>query len=389
VFLRFKKPQNDPDKVYVGPQARRDPCAAMSWGEAMRVLVTGGAGYVGTRLANALTRAGHHVRVLDALFYGSYGLQPDVELRRGDICMRSDAARAMSGIEVVFHLAEVSNDSVGDRNIDMIRLVNIEGTRVLLDEARKRRVRRFIFGSSMSVLGLSNEVSSDREMKPGSSTSYSQSKYFAEQLVIDANQAEFETAVIRQAPVCGPSPRQRFDTGVNAMVGRAYCDGIVAVSESHRVTSHLAMDDAIRIYLDLLDLRGELIAGEVFDAGWEPQTNLELAMQIRKWVPTRTGDFPVIEVRSSDPDACPVAVAGDPTKLENVLGIRRRHDVRKMVEQLVQLMEIGFLGRYDRDIYHHARSHSVRGGRTVSQSPSRTRGFGFLQRAYGSLTPSN
>ena len=71
----------------------------------MRVLVTGGAGYVGTRLSNALVRVGHSVRVVDALLHGSQGLHPDIELRRGDLRDRSDAARALTGVDVVFHLA--------------------------------------------------------------------------------------------------------------------------------------------------------------------------------------------------------------------------------------------------------------------------------------------
>ncbi len=312
----------------------------------MRVLVTGGAGYVGTRLANALSRAGHNVRVLDALLFGNCGLRPDIELRRGDICLRSDAARAMSGIDAVYHLAAVGAAASDERNEGIARYVNVEGTRTLLREAQHARVNRFIFAST-------TRATRNQEATQQLQDIYAQTKLEAEELVLEANRPGFATVVIRKALICGPSPRQRFDLGVNALVGSAFCDSTMLVPSDAQRQPHLTMSDAVRLYLTLLDVRSDLVAGEVFDAGWEDQTLLELAPMIGEWVSTSSGRRPVLEIGEQTASTRDIQV--DPSKLERVLGFRPQYTVRDMVSQLAQLMELGFLDRYDRDIYHNDR----------------------------------
>ncbi len=321
----------------------------------MRLLITGGAGYVGTRLANTLCRGGHHVRVLDALLYGSQGLRPEIELRRGDLCMRSDASRALEGVDIVFHLATVEGESGRTRDS---RSLNIEGTRTLLREARRRRVRRFVFASS-----LDSAMNGKRE---------------AEHLVLEQNQPEFETVVVRKAAICGPSPRQRFDLGANAMVGSAYWDGRIVIPEDAPAITHLTMTDAIRLYLTLLESRGEAIAGQSFDAGFEPITPRELAERVCEQVPTPNGVPAAIEIHEGSNLAR--ASCCDSRALEQRTGFRPEACLREMVDQLVQLMELGFLGRYDRDIYHNERARVVK--------PEAGRGFAFLQRAARAFPPS-
>ncbi len=301
----------------------------------MQILVTGGAGYIGTRLSNSLVRAGHRVRVLDVLLYGGQGLRPEVDLRRGDLRMRSDVTRALEGVDVVFHLATLSHQGTGDDTSPAAkRSLNLEATHNILREAKRRRVRRFIHGAAIDAL---------EENEPD-----------VEHLVIEANRPGFETTAVRMASVCGASPRQRFDLGANAMAGSAWFDGRIEITADDAPIAHLTITDAVRLYLTLLEARGPDIAGVVFEAGYETMTSRELAEQIRERLPTPNGVPAAIEITGSG-ETPEGGVAFDPSRLENSLGFVPEATVREMVDQLVQLMELGFLDRYDRDIYHNQR----------------------------------
>lgn len=298
----------------------------------MRVLVTGGAGYVGTRLSNALVRGGHRVRVLDALLYGSQGLRAEIDLRRGDLRQRSDAGRALEGVDVVFHLAALSQRTPAEGSVETPpRARDVEATHRLLREAQRKGVRRFVYGAAVDGHGLFEEE--------------------ILRVVLDANRDEFETVALRKASVCGPSPRQRFDLGANAMAGSAWFDGRIVVPADDQPIAHLTMSDAVDLYLALLEARSEEIAGQQFEAGYEAMTSRELAELIRERVPTPNGVPAAIEVEAAD---APEPLRGrsyDPSCIERALGFRPRATVCEMIDQLVQLMELGFLDRYDRDIY--------------------------------------
>ncbi len=292
----------------------------------MRILVTGGAGYVGTRLSNALVRAGHPVRVLDALLYGSQGVRPEIDLRRGDLRSRSDLARALEGVDVVFHLASSTGVL---REASATPAAEIES---VLSEAQRRNVRRFIYGSALDPSGRHDRA--------------------VEQCVVEANSAAFEATCVRMASVCGPSPRQRFDLGANAMAGSAWFDGRIEIPADDVTVAHLTMTDAVRLYLTLLEARGPDIGGRIFEAGYEAMNSRELAELIRDRVPTPNGVPAAIEV-SLEAGRFQAASRFDAAPLEAILGFRPQASVREMVDQLVQLIELGFLDRYDRDIYHN------------------------------------
>jgi len=311
----------------------------------MRVLVTGGAGYVGTRLSNALVRVGHSVRVVDALLHGSQGLHPDIELRRGDLRDRSDAARALTGVDVVFHLA--SNASRTTEGAPTPRAVDLGA---FLHEARKRRVRRLVYASPLE----SQDASEARVAR----------------CLVEENAPGFETTVVRMAPICGPSPRQRFDLGANAMAGSAWFEGRIELTNGETNRPHLAMSDAIRLFMKLLEAPAANIAGRTFDAGYECMTPRELAELVRGCVPTPNGVPATIEIAATD---APRAVGFDPLALEAALDFRPESSVREMVDQLALLLEQGFLDRDGRGLQHEERA------RPIVTEPSR--GWRLIRRA--------
>jgi nucleoside-diphosphate-sugar epimerase len=317
----------------------------------MRILVTGGAGYVGTRLSNALYAAGHDVRVLDNLIYGDRGLRPGIELWRGDVTDPGAVRDAVAGIQAVFHLAAISNDPTGELDAGWTRRVNVGGTEILLRESARAGVSRFVFASSSSVLGIQAEEDVTEETRPAPITAYSKSKLEAEGLVCAANRSGLATVAVRPATICGPSPRQRFDLAVNALTGSAFFDQRIVVYGGEQRRPNLAISDMLRLYALLLEAPAERVAGQVFHAGWENLSLLQMAERVRALVPTRAGKPPALEVRRESRDPRDYHISS--RKLERVLGFTPRFGIEAMVRELVQVLELGFLGHYRSAPYHN------------------------------------
>ncbi len=186
----------------------------------MNILVTGGAGYLGSVLIPKLLARGHRVRVLDVGYFGVghlRALRPPVELVREDIRrvgLDADFRRQLlEGCEGIVHLAAVSNDPSAELNPALTEEINFQATRVLAEEARQRGIR-FIFSSSCSVYGEApGEI--DEEGKVNPLTVYAISKIKAEKALLELSTTSWSPVILRNGTLFGYSPRMRFDLVVN------------------------------------------------------------------------------------------------------------------------------------------------------------------------------
>ncbi|MEM2045742.1 MAG: NAD-dependent epimerase/dehydratase [Candidatus Bathyarchaeia archaeon] len=186
----------------------------------MNVLVTGGAGYLGSVLVPKLLARGHRVRILDIGYFGVGHLRllrPPVELIREDIRrIISDKAflnETLGGVDCIIHLAAISNDPSAELNPEMTEEVNFYATRVLAEAARKRGIR-FLFSSSCSVYGKAEgEVDEDSPVNP--LTVYAVSKVKAEEALKELADEAWKPVILRNGTLFGYSPRMRFDLVVN------------------------------------------------------------------------------------------------------------------------------------------------------------------------------
>jgi nucleoside-diphosphate-sugar epimerase len=186
----------------------------------VKVLVTGGAGYLGSVLVPKLLARGHLVRVLDVGYFGVGHLrmyQSPVELLREDIrrlCTDvSFADEVLEGCECVIHLAAISNDPSADLNPDLTYEVNMKATQVLGVRAKERGLK-FLFSSSCSVYGEADgEIDEDGALNP--LTVYARSKVDAEQMLADLADESWRPVILRNGTLFGYSPRMRFDLVAN------------------------------------------------------------------------------------------------------------------------------------------------------------------------------
>jgi len=244
-----------------------------------KVLVTGGAGYKGCVLVPKLLDAGYNVVVYDLMLFGSGGLpkHPNLTVVQGDIRDTAAYSAAVKGVEGVIHMACISNDPSFELDENLSRTINFDCFEPLVVASKKAGVKRFIYVSSSSVYGVSDapEVTEEHPLVP--LTLYNKYKGLCEPLLFKHQSPEFVCVTIRPATVCGYSPRMRFDLTINILTNHAVNRGIITVFGGTQKRPNIHVDDVTELYVKLLEYPDKLIAGEIFNAGYENFTVAQLA----------------------------------------------------------------------------------------------------------------
>ncbi len=259
----------------------------------MSVLVTGGCGYVGTKLTEAvLARTAHDVTVLDVQWFGNH-LRPDPRLTVLATDVRAIDTVELSRFDTIFHLANIANDPSVDLNPYASWAVNVLATMRLADRAARAGVRQFVFASSGSVYGVKSEARVTEEMDLLPISEYNKTKMVAERVIMSYS-GSMTTTIIRPATVCGLSPRMRLDLTVNLLTMQALTRGEMTVFGGNQVRPNIHIDDLVDVYLFVFDRR---LAG-VFNAGFENLSVLEIAHRITGLVPAKVTVRPSNDPRS-------------------------------------------------------------------------------------------
>jgi len=305
------------------------------------ILVTGGAGYVGSALVPKLLGRGHRVTVLDLYLYGDDALgavreNPGLREVRGDLRDPDTVADALRGCDAVIHLACISNDPSYDLNPDLGKSINYDAFRPLVRASKEAGVKRFIYASSSSVYGIKAEpeVTEDLTLEP--LTDYSKYKALCEQELEEEREPGFVTCTIRPSTVCGYAPRQRLDVIVNILTNHAVNRGRIRVFGGTQKRPNIHIDDMADLYLFLLDQPDEKIDGKIFNAGYENHTLMELAEIVRKVV----GEDLPIDIEPTD-DLRSYHVSSQ--KMRSELGFEPLYTIEDAVRGLVTAFKEGKL----------------------------------------------
>jgi nucleoside-diphosphate-sugar epimerase len=237
-----------------------------------RIMVTGGAGYVGSNLVPKLLDAGYEVSVLDLYIYGDVfaGQNGNSKLRqtKGDLRDPGDVQKALVGCDAVIHLACISNDPSFDLNPDLGKSINFDCFRPLVKAAKDGGVKRFIYASSSSVYGIKDQgdVTEDLPLMP--LTDYSKYKAMCEEVLEEEREPGFVAVTLRPATVCGYAPRLRLDLTVNILTNHAINNGRITVFGGEQLRPNIHVDDMTDLYLLLLERPDEAVGGKTWNAGY-------------------------------------------------------------------------------------------------------------------------
>ena len=311
----------------------------MTTGDKGRVLVTGGAGYVGSALVPKLLGEGHAVNVLDLYMYGSdifAELADNADLCeiKGDIRDAAAVAAALESCEAVVHLACISNDPSFELDPALGKSINYDAFQPLVRAAKDAGVKRFIYASSSSVYGIKDDTDVTEDLPLDPLTDYSRFKAMCEEVLEDEREPGFTTLTIRPATVCGYAKRLRLDLTVNILTNHAINNGKITVFGGSQMRPNINIEDMTDLYVWCLALPDEMIDGRVFNAGYENHTVGELAAIVRDVV---GHDVEVVTTPSDDLRSYHVSSE----KILRELGFVPRHSIDDAVASLVAAFKTG------------------------------------------------
>ncbi|MGB0908722.1 MAG: NAD-dependent epimerase/dehydratase family protein [Nitrospirales bacterium] len=303
------------------------------------VLVTGGAGYVGSALVPRLLAEGHRVKVLDLYLYGESALEgvrghENLEEIRGDIRDRVILEQSIPGCDAIIHLACISNDPSFELNPELGRSINYDAFTGLVDCARESGVRRFIYASSSSVYGVKNEehVTEDLPLEP--LTDYSKFKALCEKILLEKRWPGFEVLVIRPATVCGYSPRLRLDLTVNILTNHAVNNRKITVYGGEQKRPNIHIQDMVEVYTQSLEWPSAKVDGQVFNAGYHNHCVSEIAEMVKGCVGS---DVEIVQTETNDHRSYHISSE----KIARELGFTPQHTVRDAIGDLMTAFQDG------------------------------------------------
>lgn len=293
------------------------------------VMVTGGCGYVGSRLVPHLISKGYSVRVVDTQWFGNFLIPSDqIEIRRKSI--HELEISDFDSIESVIHLANIANDPSVELNPTLSWETNVLDFMHVLELSKKAGIKDFLYASSGSVYGIKDEERVTEELELVPISLYNKTKMIAERVLI-SYENYFRCIALRPATICGYSPRMRFDVLINMLVGQAYNKGKIRVLGGNQIRPNIHIEDMCDVYTHFLE-RPNLESGP-YNAGFENVSVLEAANLVSSLIPSE------IEIAPSND---PRSYRQDSSKLLRT-GYSPKKDIKQAILDVVAKLEDGSL----------------------------------------------
>jgi len=299
-----------------------------------KIFITGGAGYVGSRLVPKLLSLGHKVTVYDLMLYGEEVLDDNQNLFKikGDIRDTEKLKKVLPGHDTLIHLACISNDPSFELNPILGKSINLLAFEPLVELSIKSKVSHFIYASSSSVYGIKEEKNVTEDMSLEPLTDYSKFKAECEKILNKYSSQNFITTTIRPSTVCGYARRQRLDLVVNILTNHAFHNRVIKVFGGDQLRPNVHIEDMVDSYLSVLNADTKKVNGEIFNVGFKNQTVNELANDVTEIV---GDDVKIIKTKSDDNRSYHVSSE----KIREILGFQTNYTVKDSVSDLKSAFE--------------------------------------------------
>jgi nucleoside-diphosphate-sugar epimerase len=310
----------------------------------IKILVTGGAGFIGSALLPLLLENDFQVRILDLCIYGTEAIKPyldhpQLEIIQADFRKTDVVDQAMQDVEAVVHLGAIVADAACDLDEKLAIEVNQQATQIIAETAQRKGVDRFIFASSCSVYGASEWLLDETSpLKPVSL--YSSTKAASESILFSMASNQFSPVILRFSTLYGQSGRYRFDLVVNLLSAKALVDGVITVHGGNQWRAFVHVQDVARAILQVLTSPIQAVRGQVYNVGSNGQ-NYTIS-QIGEII---HGHVPLAHILVDDqPDANNYRV--DFSKIQKQLNFSPRWSINQGVEQVITAIQDGRIANY-------------------------------------------
>lgn len=259
------------------------------------ILVTGGAGYIGSILVNRLLDSGYKVIILDKLMFGVDPLKnflktqkPNLSVIVGDIQNEDDVIRAIEHADAVIHLAAIVGDPACAADTELAVNVNFNATVRLADMCKARKIRRFVFASTCSVYGVGKQDVLTEESEVNPVSLYAETRLYGERGILSLADRNFQPVLLRLGTIFGLSPRMRFDIIVNYLTQKAIREKEISIfgGEQWRPLLHVA--DAARAFQTAMESPLDKVGNQIFNVALDNLQIKAIGDFIRKHIPEAT-----------------------------------------------------------------------------------------------------
>jgi nucleoside-diphosphate-sugar epimerase len=255
------------------------------------ILVTGGAGYIGSHLVRKLLRKKHRVIVLDNLSYGKSGIEdildnPNLQLVEGDICNIRDVVTSIKEVSCVIALAAIVGDPACELNHEETLNTNYQSTKILVEVAEYYKVPRIVFASSCSVYGANSQLVLNEGSRLNPVSLYAQTRIMSEQVLLSCCKSVVPV-ILRLATVFGLSKRMRFDLVVNILTAHATVERRMHIYGGNQWRPFVHVEDAAEAFIRSAELPAGTVGREIFNVGSNQLNHRisDLAQIVRKVIP--------------------------------------------------------------------------------------------------------
>ncbi len=318
-----------------------------------RILVTGGAGYIGSVVCELLLQHGHQVKVIDLLWFKkdvplAYLSNPNYKFVYGDISNSSLIEEELRGIDFVIHAAAVVGEPASRKYPELTNRVNYEASVNLMKKAQQLGIKGFIFLSTCSNYGISSGVAcEDTALNPLSL--YARTKVSAERHLCDSC-GDLDWIICRLSTVYGISPRMRFDLTVNDFTMKAFLDKYIDIFLPYTYRPYINVHDAAEVILKMLEQFND-VKNNVFNVGCNTQNyqKIQIAEAIKRFIPDLK-----IEILRKGADVRDYKV--DFSRINRCLGFKNTYTIEDSVDKLLVLLNSGTFGNLHNRIYYNTQA---------------------------------
>jgi nucleoside-diphosphate-sugar epimerase len=319
---------------------------------ARRVLVVGGAGFLGSILTRKLLNRGFRVRILDSFIYGRRSLESlagedNLEIIEGDLRNIHTCVSSLEDVDAVILLAAIVGDPASRVRPTETIETNVLAAQALASASKLHHIHRFLYASTCSVYGIGESVL-DEEASLNPVSLYARTKIASEQIILGMGDEYFCPTILRMGTLYGYSPRMRFDLVVNTMSMKSFVDGKIQVFGGAQWRPLLGVEDAAEVYVRCLEANLQDVGNQIFNVGSDEQ-NYQID-EVAESISTALGKIPIYRDQSNL-DARDYRVSF--SKLTQTLGFAPQQTIEKAAREIVQNLESGGIKNPEHRIYYN------------------------------------